>query len=151
MRRLNLGCGRKYKEGYINIDLDPMWKSDIVRDITKGLPFDDNSVDEIVTEHCLEHISPDDIHFVMREMYRVCKNKTIINVVVPIGDGWSNFPEHKSPWNAKSWIFFTGWNYPPQTGYNFKDTGHGVINVGTDIDDDKLYGEELHFKLEVNK
>jgi len=151
MRKLHIGSGRKYREGYINIDIDNFFKVDIVRDITKGLPFDDSSVDEIFTEHCLEHISPDDIHFVFREMHRVCKPGAKIEIIVPIGDGLTNFPEHKSPWNAKSWIFFTSWNIPHQTGYNFKDAGHTVNKVETELDDDRKYGEELNFKLEVIK
>lgn len=156
-KNLHLGNGRKYMKSdkeseWINIDKDGFFKTDIIRDITKGLPFDDDSIDEIYTAHLLEHISPDDIHFVMREMYRVCKDKSLIKIVVPMGNGWSNFPEHKSPWNKKSWVFFTIWNVPLQTGYNFKDVGHAIIKVPTEIDeDDESYGEELHFGLEVNK
>ena len=78
-KNLHLGNGRKYMKSdkeseWINIDKDGFFKTDIIRDITKGLPFDDDSIDEIYTAHLLEHISPDDIHFVMREMYRVCKS-----------------------------------------------------------------------------
>ncbi len=83
-RKLNIGCGRDYKFGYINIDIDPSVKPDIVRDIEKGLPFDDNSVDEIYCSHTLEHIH--DLLFVLREFYRVCKNKAKITIIVPLMD-----------------------------------------------------------------
>ncbi len=152
MRRLNLGCGRKYMLRHINIDINPIWKCDLLRDITRGLPFDNSSVDSIHTSHLLEHIGPDDIHFVIREMWRVCKPKAHIRIVVPIGRGLMNFPEHKSFWNAKSWVFFTKWNFPPETGYQFKLVKQEVKNVGTDIDSKKeFYGEELHFTMEVVK
>lgn len=136
-------------DGWINIDLTSFWKTDMKRDITRGLPFDDNSVDEIYTEHCLEHIGPDDIQFVIKEMWRVCKDKTKISIVVPVGDGLMNFPEHKSFWNEKSAVFFTDWNIPQETGYEFRLISSKVVDVGTEIDTDKRYGKELHFVLEV--
>lgn len=54
MRKLNLGCGPYKMEGHINIDCNPLHKPDIVRDVSRGLPFDDNSVESIVASHFLE-------------------------------------------------------------------------------------------------
>lgn len=84
IRKLNIGCGKYYRAGFINIDIDPSVKPDIIRDIEKGLPFDDNSVDEIFCSHTLEHIH--DLLFVLREFYRVCKNGAKITIIVPLMD-----------------------------------------------------------------
>lgn len=46
--KLNLGCGKKHKEGYINIDIQE--PCDLRYDLRTPMPFADNSVDEIFTE-----------------------------------------------------------------------------------------------------
>lgn len=84
LRRLNIGCGKDYRNGFINIDNNPLVKPDIVRDIEKGLPFEDNSVDEIFCPHALEHIH--DLKFVLSEFYRVCKKGAKITIIVPLMD-----------------------------------------------------------------
>jgi len=83
-RKINIGAGGEKLPGFISIDIDPLVKPDIVRDIEKGLPFDDNSVDEIKCSHTLEHIH--DLLFVLREFYRVCKNGAKITIIVPLMD-----------------------------------------------------------------
>ncbi len=84
MRKLNIGSGIDRVIGFLNVDIDESTKPDIVRDIEKGLPFEDNSVDEIKCAHTLEHIN--DLKFVITEFYRICKNDAIITIIVPLMD-----------------------------------------------------------------
>jgi hypothetical protein len=60
------------------------------------------------------------MHFVIREFWRVLKQGRRLKIVVPIGKGWSSFFEHKATFAENSWIFFTKWNNPSLTGYEFK-------------------------------
>lgn len=82
MKKLNLGCGRGIKEGWINIDR-LNFGQEIVRDITKGLPLNDDSIDGIHSEHCLEHIEREDVPFIWEEIYRVLKSGGIAEITVP--------------------------------------------------------------------
>lgn len=84
MRRLNIGCGPYKREDYINIDINPRQSPDILRDITRGLPFDDSSVDHIVASHFLEHLEVENFMWVLEECYRVLKPEAAISVVVPL-------------------------------------------------------------------
>ncbi len=84
MRKLDIGSGKNRSLGFINVDIDPTTTPDVVRDIEKGLPFDDSSVDEIACTHTLEHIR--DLNFVLSEFYRVCKNGARITIAVPLMD-----------------------------------------------------------------
>jgi len=83
-RKINIGAGQEKLLGFMSIDIDPFVKPDIVRDIEKGLPLDDNSVDEVKCSHVLEHIR--DLLFVLREFYRVCRNGAKITITVPLMD-----------------------------------------------------------------
>ena len=81
MKKLNLGCGRDIKEGYINVDMEKLPGVDIVANVEKGLPIEDNSIDEVYTAHFLEHVY--DLHGVIEEIYRICKDKAKVIIRVP--------------------------------------------------------------------
>lgn len=70
--KLNLGCGRAHKEGYINIDIQE--PCDLKHDLKTPLPFEDNSVDEIFSEGntiCL--FSQNEWKMIKKDIYRVLK------------------------------------------------------------------------------
>lgn len=67
--KLNLGCGGKYFDGYINVDTADVAK-DASYDIRK-LPYADESVDEIVAIHVFEHFLYTEAESILREWHRV--------------------------------------------------------------------------------
>ena len=100
--KLNLGCGAKLKEGYVNVDKFDYYNVDKVHDLEKfPYPFDDDVVDEILMSHVLEHIGQDPEIFnnVIKELYRICKNNTLIDIHVPHPrhDNFINDPTHVRP------------------------------------------------------
>lgn len=88
LRKINLGCGvyRESGAGWINIDINPRAKPDIVRDVRRGLPFDDNSAAEVQTSHFLEHLDNDSLIFLVGEIYRVLGDGGAWSIVVPVGN-----------------------------------------------------------------
>lgn len=80
--RVHLGCGPVIKPGYINIDayvdLPGVLKGDIL-----NLPFADESVDEVLSEHVFEHIGFADEERLWRESYRVLKPGATMVVETP--------------------------------------------------------------------
>lgn len=54
--KLHLGCGKNYLQGYVNIDLHSRI-ADIQHDLTTPLPYQDNSIDEIISIHLIEHFT----------------------------------------------------------------------------------------------
>lgn len=87
--KLNLGCGGDYKEGYINCDISSELKVDKIIDLEKPLPFENNSVDEIIIEHCLEHIK--NLYPLLEEFQRICKRGAMIKIKVPYFSSESAF------------------------------------------------------------
>lgn len=94
-RKLHLGCGHDRKEGYINIDSSPIVKPDMVLDLEKlPLPVEDDSIDEIVANHVLEHIR----NFVplVHELHRISRSGTLIFIKTPFYAAWGQYndPTH---------------------------------------------------------
>jgi SAM-dependent methyltransferase len=73
--KLHLGCGSNILPGWDNHDKDV--------DLTKPLPFADDSFDFIFTEHVIEHLSPVDGWRFFIEARRVLKDGGIIRTAFP--------------------------------------------------------------------
>jgi len=86
MLKINLGSGDKKIEGFLNLDKFDTFKPDYVHDLeTFPYPFNNNEVSHILMSHVLEHIgqSPDTFNNIMKELFRICCNKALIDIVVP--------------------------------------------------------------------
>ncbi len=79
--KLNLGCGSTIREGYLNIDKYVSAPNIIQMDIF-NLLFNSNSVDEIFTEHMLEHLNKYEVPRALKEWARVLKanGKLVMNL-----------------------------------------------------------------------
>ncbi len=76
LKRLNLGCGDKILPGYLNIDIDPHRSGkppDLICDLHELSPFENDSVDEILAIHVIEHFWRWEVVAVLREWVRVLK------------------------------------------------------------------------------
>jgi predicted SAM-dependent methyltransferase len=69
--RINLGCGEKEGD-YIGIDIRDCGQK-MIWDIKDGLPFPDESVDEIYSCHFLEHLDDEETIDLLVEVARVLK------------------------------------------------------------------------------
>jgi len=106
MHKLNVGCGNYKFEDFINLDLSSEFSPDILSNIEKGLPFKDNSFNEIFASHVIEHLS--DTIFTMNEIYRVCKNGARVIIEVPYQSSDMAFgdPTHKKIFNKESFKYY---------------------------------------------
>ena len=83
--KLNLGCGGRKVNGWVNVDSQPMENPDMVVDLSVEVwPWTDNSVDEVLASHMMEHIPAGApfFHF-LKELYRVCCNGAKVHIVLP--------------------------------------------------------------------
>lgn len=97
--KLNLGCGHDQKDGFVNVDVSDLVKPDQVVDLEAlPLPWDDDSVDEILIKHTLEHLAqkPGDYIALMAEIWRICRHDAIMTIIVPHHrhDHFINDPTH---------------------------------------------------------
>ena len=71
--RLHLGCGRRFHPDWHNLDFSPMVEGVIVHDLTKPLPYADNSVECCHTAHVLGHFRKEQADAFLAEQLRVLK------------------------------------------------------------------------------
>src|SRR5678816_1608978 len=57
--KLQFGCGRNIKTGFVNIDSNPA--ADLGLDLRESLPFENGSCSLIYSEHFLEHLVYPDV------------------------------------------------------------------------------------------
>lgn len=97
--KINIGGGYKRYPDFLNIDYDKNANPDYVLDLEKDiLPFDDSTVEEVKAHHILEHLGDGFFHC-MKEIYRVCEDGAIVDIVVPHHrhEYFLNDPTHKRP------------------------------------------------------
>lgn len=82
-RCLNLGCGTTYIESWTNIDFNSKNKHVIKHDLSKKLPFPDNSFEVVYHSHLLEHFSKVEGEKLINECYRILTHNGILRIAVP--------------------------------------------------------------------
>lgn len=128
MKKLNLACGKDIKKGYINVD-NFKWEDgvDVIHDLNVlPLPFENDSCDEVILSHILEHLP--DYPALIEDLYRVCKKGAIIKITVP----------HLASRNA--------WNDPTHIRFFIERTFHYFVEDGT-VEHNPWHGRKWHFNL----
>lgn len=136
---LNLGSGKNYIEGVLNIDINPMFKPDLVDDISntkieewilydldpkQDLVKSKSAVghyEKIIAHDVLEHIR--DLVPTMTNCLNLLKEGGEMDIIVPYDlsrGAWSD-PTHVRAFNERSWIYFNEWSwYIGWTDYAFQ-------------------------------
>ncbi|CAH0217664.1 hypothetical protein SRABI89_02154 [Pseudomonas koreensis] len=111
--KLDIGCGPKCLPGFIGVDRFPLPGVQVVADLDRPLPFGDSSVELVHASHSLEHVS--DLIFTMKELYRVCKHKAQICIVVPYYEQKLNLanPYHLQVFNEHTPRFWSSCSWAP--------------------------------------
>lgn len=113
--KLNIGSGRILIAGHLNIDIMQYVDGngtklvDIIRDFeNQGLPFCDNSCDEIVANSVLEHIG--NLELLLNECHRVLKPTGKLTGKVPNASDVAAFkdPTHKRFFLIETFSYFVG-------------------------------------------
>src|SRR5712672_3374648 len=82
--KLNLGAGKSSLPGYISLDVEASTRPNRVCDFTKErLPFDINTLNEVVLFHTIEHIEKKYHRFVLSEIHRVLKPDGVAIISYP--------------------------------------------------------------------
>ena len=79
---VHLGCGDNVIRGWANLDMSG--PAGVTRfDLTRPLPFADQSVDFVYTEHFIEHLHKDQAERLLRECGRILRPGGVLRVSTP--------------------------------------------------------------------
>lgn len=110
-KRLNLGCGKNILPDWINLDRVALSGVDVIANLddcqTTPLPFEDNSIDEFLASHLIEHLH-NPLAF-MEEIHRIAKPNAKAIFKVPYGSSDDAFedPTHVRQYFLNSFGFFS--------------------------------------------
>ena len=127
--KLNIGSGYKKVDGFKNVDSNPDCKPDFLFDMGNDVwPFDDNSVDYVMAHHVLEHFGEEFFH-VMQELYRVCSDGAIIDILVPFPkhDTFLIDPTHRRPILPQTMAMFSKKHNQNDIDNGGRETPIGII------------------------
>ena len=121
--RINLGSGKDYKAGWLNIDILERAEPDLVLDLAAPLALPlrvdapgagpillaEGSIELINANNVLEHVQ--DLASLMGNCLRLLKEEGLFRIEVPYehaASAWQD-PTHVRAMNEKSWIYYTEW------------------------------------------
>lgn len=121
--RMNLGSGKDYRAGYLNVDIDPGVEPDLLLDLGQRLDWPLNvdtsaygairldacMFDEILSIDVLEHIPS--LPTLMTNCLRLLRDGGRFTIQVPYDlalGAWQD-PTHVRAFNENSWLYFTDW------------------------------------------
>lgn len=108
--KVNLGSGKNYLQGYVNVDINPLWQPDVVADIgwNRGIGLAEQA-DEIIAHDILEHIP--DLVSAMTNCLALLKEGGTMDISVPyyLSLGAWQDPTHVRAFNENSWLYYTDW------------------------------------------
>ena len=124
--RLNLGSGKQWHRDFLNVDINPFWKPDMVADFSKGLDeickevdserfgrfkLKPGSLELIVAHDVLEHVQ--ELTQLMKNCLDLLDFGGMFDIVVPydLSHGAWQDPTHVRAFNERSWLYYTDWSW----------------------------------------
>lgn len=120
-KTLDIGCGRKKIAGSVGLDYMSLPGVDIVADLNKKLPIDDDEFEAVHADQVLEHI--ENLIGLMYEIHRILKPGGIFLAHVPyFRSSWAHIdPTHVRCFTIQSMNYFVKGTYEYEN-YRFNDT-----------------------------
>ncbi len=149
---INLGCGKDYRPGYLNIDINPDTNPDMVFDLSAllELPISapspiygkvalaENQIDEIIAMNVLEQVQQ--LPQLMSNCLKLLKVGGRFTILVPYDlslGAWQD-PRQVRAFNENSWLYYTQWFWQlgwfndrfdcTETSLNLTDYGKSLVS-----------------------
>ena len=160
--KLNLGCGAKFKENYLNLDIDDEYNPDIVFDLNQPLfveptrsfatrrfgniTLHQNSFEDIIALDVLEHIT--NLVTVMTSCLQLLRMGGLMHIYVPYDlslGAWQD-PTHVRTFNEGSWQYYCEWFWRlgwTSVRFTMEKTGMVLSEYGRELQARGLAPQEM--------
>ena len=104
--KLNLGCGKDIRKGWVNLDLAKGEGIDVCHDLNEiHLPIYDDKFDLVLCQDVLEHVNYVPL---VNDVYRILKKNGIFKIRVPHFTSKLTYedPTHKNQFSLRTFEFF---------------------------------------------
>jgi predicted SAM-dependent methyltransferase len=115
--RLHVGCGKNYFKNWLNADIEP--RADLIIFLQKRLPFKDNYLARIYSEHVLEHLTYANAVYFLKEVRRTLQPGGVLRIAMPDLDDLID--GYQQNWRRFDWV-----NWP---AFSFIQTKAEMINI----------------------
>ncbi len=133
MKRLNVGCGRDIRKGWINLDMITYPGIDIIHNLNKyPYPFKNNTFDRIWASQIIEHL--DDPYNFVKELWRIAKPGAEINIGTvhfSAPNVWGDLT-HRRPFQSDSFNCFNT-KYKDKNYFSLIDNSPEFFHVNSRI------------------
>lgn len=136
--KIDLGCGKNKRQGFLGVDSRKFEGVDQVMDLTKPWVWKNGSVEEAHCSHMIEHLTwPERVHF-FNELYRVLIPEGKCQLILP---HWASAryygdPTHKEPMSEFAFYYLDK---------NWREAN--APHVGYTCDFNVTWGYSLHQSL----
>jgi hypothetical protein len=141
--KLDLGCGKRKKEGFIGVDQHAFEGVDQVVNLKGPWPWGNGSVEEIHMSHCLEHFNGNERVHIFNEMYRVMRIGAKATIMTPYWCSNRAYGDFTHQWPPVSEMLYNylwkAWRLE-----NAPDNDSSVNPSGYHCDFDYTYGYSVH-------
>lgn len=124
---LHLGSGKNFQADWLNVDIEPRWRPDVLLDLAQPLPtscslpvstdrfgkieLTAEMFDEAVAQDVLEHIPG--LTQAMTNVLHLLKTGGVFKISVPYElslGAWCD-PTHVRAFNERSWVYYCQWSW----------------------------------------
>jgi hypothetical protein len=146
--KLDLGCGKTKKEGFIGVDRRAFPGVDVVTELLDTWPWKDDSVAEIHMSHVMEHFRGTERVHIVNEMYRVMQKGATALIITPYwasNRAYGDFT-HQWPPVSEMWYYYLNktWRHD-----NAPDNDKEWNPQGYKCDFDATWGYTLHGEFQT--
>ncbi len=156
--QINLGSGRDWREGWLNLDIDAGWNPDALLDIARPLelpavletkrfgrlPLAAGMYERIMANDVMEHVG--DLPAAMTNCLRLLKvgGELLLKVPYDLSYGAWQDPTHVRAFNERSFLYYTDWfwylgwidyRFDAQISFNLSELGRQLAAGGMKQDE----------------
>ena len=112
--KVNLGCGKKLLDGFVNMDKYPINEEVRFADLNIAIPLDNEIVDFVLLDNVIEHVN--DIPLLLNEIERILAKGGQVKIITPHFSSYKSYVDPTHKWHLS---YFSMDNFGTETANHY--------------------------------